>query len=120
MGKIITVDLSSGTVRDEVVPESVYENNLSGLGLAAHIRYDRIPAHADPLGPENILGFVSGLLTGTGSLFSGRWMVTAKSPLTGGGVMRPTVDGTLPPAIKWKGTTGSLHPASVRTMPALM
>ena len=41
-------------------------------------------AYANPLGPENILGFLSGLLTGTGSLFTGRWMVVGKSPLTGG------------------------------------
>ena len=34
--------------------------------------------------PENILGFMSGLLTGSGSLFTGRWMVVGKSPLTGG------------------------------------
>ncbi len=105
MGKILTVDLSSGTVRDEVVPESVYENYLSGLGLAAHILYDRIPAHADPLGPENILGFVSGLLTGTGSLFSGRWMVTAKSPLTGGWG-DANCGGTFAPAIKRNGYDG--------------
>jgi aldehyde:ferredoxin oxidoreductase len=43
-----------------------------------------MPVNADPLGPENILGFLSGLLTGTGSLFTGRWMVVGKSPLTGG------------------------------------
>jgi NAD-dependent dihydropyrimidine dehydrogenase PreA subunit len=85
MGKILKVDLSTRLIREEIMPDHVYEKYLSGMGLAACILYDRIPAGADPLGPENIIGFVSGLLTGTGSLFAGRWMVVGKSPLTGGG-----------------------------------
>lgn len=82
MGKVLWVDLSSYTFTQEQIPESVYQEYLSGIGLAAYLLYDRIPAGADPLGPENILGFVSGLLTGTPSLFSGRWMAVGKSPLT--------------------------------------
>ena len=84
MGKTMWVDLGRGTIRIESVPDRIYEKVLSGVGLAAHFLYDRIPPGADPLGSANILGFVSGLLTGTGSLFTGRWMVTGKSPLTGG------------------------------------
>jgi len=38
----------------------------------------------DPLGPENILGFTAGTLTGTKTPASGRYMVVCKSPLTGG------------------------------------
>lgn len=83
MGKILMVDLSTRECREEIIPDDVYEHYLSGMGLAAYILYNRIPAGADPLGPDNILGFVSGLLTGTGSLFTGRWMVVGKSPLTG-------------------------------------
>jgi aldehyde:ferredoxin oxidoreductase len=82
-GKILWVDLSRGECRDEIIPDQIYKDYLSGLGLAAAILYPRIPADADPLGPENILGFVSGLLTGSGSLFTGRWMAVGKSPLTG-------------------------------------
>jgi aldehyde:ferredoxin oxidoreductase len=64
-----------------------------------------IPAGADPLGPDNVLGFVSGMLTGTGSLFTGRWMAVAKSPLTGtwGDA---NCGGTLAPAIKQCGYDG--------------
>jgi len=83
MGKVLWVDLSTQTFTEEHIPDSVYREYLSGIGLAAHLLYERIPAGADPLGPENILGFVSGLLTGTPSLFSGRWMAVGKSPLTG-------------------------------------
>jgi aldehyde:ferredoxin oxidoreductase len=84
MGKVLHVDLSSGAIEPEELPESMYEQYLGGYGLGARILFDRIPAGADPLGPDNILGFVPGLLTGTGALFGGRWMAVGKSPLTGG------------------------------------
>jgi aldehyde:ferredoxin oxidoreductase len=83
MEKVLWVDLSRKEMHEEIIPESTYRTYLSGIGLAACLLYDRIPAMADPLGPDNVLGFLSGLLTGTGSLFAGRWMVVGKSPLTG-------------------------------------
>lgn len=82
MGKVLWVDLGSGTFTEQEIEDEVYQRYLSGVGLAAYLLYDRIPAGADPLGPENVLGFVSGLLTGTPSLFTGRWMAVGKSPLT--------------------------------------
>ncbi len=98
MGKILMVDLSSGTLTEEEIPDRVYEQYLSGMGLGAYILYNRMPAGADPLGPDNILGFCSGFLTGTGSLFSGRWTLVGKSPLTGcwgdancGGTFSPAI-----------------------------
>ncbi len=84
MGKVLFVDLTKGDFKEEIIPDKVYEHYLSGQGLGAYILYNRIKTGADPLGPDNILGFMSGLLTGTGSLFSGRWTVVGKSPLTGG------------------------------------
>lgn len=104
-GRILWVDLTTGTCTDEDVPESVYRAYLGGLGLAATILYDHIPAGADPLGPDNILAFVPGLLAGSGSLFTGRWMAAAKSPLTGtwGDA---NCGGTLSPAIKQCGYDG--------------
>jgi len=105
MGKILNVDLSSGAIQDEAIPDALYRTYLSGTGLAARILYDRIPAGADPLGPDNILGFVAGLLTGTPSYFTGRWSVVAKSPLTGtwGDA---NCGGSLAPAIKRNGFDG--------------
>lgn len=105
MGAILRVDLSHGTISEELIPDSVYQNYLSGLGLAAFILFKEMPAGADPLGPDNILGFVSGLLTGTGSLFAGRWMVTGKSPLTGGWG-DANCGGNFAPAIKRCGYDG--------------
>ncbi len=102
MGKVLRVDLTEGTMREERIPEAVYEQLIGGVGLGAYYLYQHIPADADPLGPENILGFVSGLLTGTGSVMTGRWMAVCKSPLTGGWG-DANCGGNLAPAIKQSG-----------------
>ena len=105
MGKILSVDLSSREIAEERVADDVYERVLSGAGLAAKILFERIPKGADPLGPDNVLGFVSGLLTGTGSFLTGRWMVAGKSPLTMG-YGESNCGGTFSPAIKRCGYDG--------------
>jgi len=104
-GKILWVDLTQGTCAAETVPEAVYENFLSGIGLAAYYLYQRIPPGADALGPENILALGSGMLTDTGALMTGRWLAAAKSPLPGtwGDA---NCGGTLAPAIKQCGYDG--------------
>ncbi len=98
-GKVLFVNLTTGDIHAETIPDEVYENYLSGVGLGAYILYQRIPAGADPLGPDNMLGFVSGLLTGTPSLVTGRWMAVFKSPITGGWG-DANCGGTFSPAIK--------------------
>ncbi|HEY3369009.1 MAG TPA: aldehyde ferredoxin oxidoreductase family protein [Symbiobacteriaceae bacterium] len=84
MGKILWADLTSRTVREEALDEPVYRQFLGGYGLGVKVLYDRMAPGVDPLSPENILGFVPGILTGTGTPFSGRFSVVCKSPLTGG------------------------------------
>ncbi len=83
LGKILRVDLSTHQCFEESIDDEVYARYLSGVGLAAFWLYTHIPASTDPLGPDNVLGFVSGMLTGTPSSYTGRWLVAAKSPLTG-------------------------------------
>jgi len=67
----------------EQPPEEIYRRYLGGYGLGVHYLNELIPSQADPLGPENLLAFLPGLLTGSGAPFSGRFMVAARSPLTG-------------------------------------
>ena len=105
MGKILMVNLTDGTIEEQKIPDAVYEKYLSGSGLGGFFLYNHVPAYADPLGPDNILGFVSGLLTGTGSLFTGRWMAVGKSPLTGG-YGEANCGGNFSPAIKSCGYDG--------------
>lgn len=102
MGQVLWVDLSTGTFSTETIGEDIYEKYLSGVGLGVRLLYDRIPAGADPLGPDNVLGLTSGFLCGTGALFMGRWMVMGKSPLTGGWG-DSNCGGTFAPAIKRTG-----------------
>ena len=83
-GEICTVDLSSRTIEREQLEENFYEKYLSGLGLGAKILWDRMKPGADPLGPDNMLGFTTGILTDTGAVFSGRFTVVGKSPASKG------------------------------------
>jgi len=83
-GKALFVNLSTGSIEIEALPDEIYRLYLGGYGLGVRVLYEHIPAGADPLGPDNVLGFLPGLLTGTRAPFSGRFMVAAKSPLTGG------------------------------------
>ena len=82
-GKILNVNLTTGEIEAEEIPEEMYRKYLGGYGLGARLLFDRIPADADPMGPDNILGFFPGLLTGT-PLFGQRFQVVCKSPKTGG------------------------------------
>jgi aldehyde:ferredoxin oxidoreductase len=82
-GKILFVDLTVGSIEEEVLPERIYREFLGGYGLGIRVLYERMAGGADPLGPENILGFVAGALTGTSVPGSGRYGVVTKSPLTG-------------------------------------
>ena len=102
MGKVLHVNLSTGEITEEKIPDEVYENFMTGVGIGAYILYRDIPAGADPLGPDNVLGFTSGLLTGTASFMTGRWMVHAKSPLTGG-IGDANAGGQFAPEIKKAG-----------------
>jgi len=105
MGKILFIDLTHRKIWSEKVSEDIYDKYLSGIGIGAYIIYNRIPKKADPLGPENILGFVSGVLTGTGTFFTGQWTVVSKSPLTGG-FGAATGGGNFSNAIKRSGYDG--------------
>ena len=104
-GKVLFVDLTLRSWHTETIPDEIYEGYLSGVGLGAHILFQRIPRGADPLGPHNMIGFISGLLTGTSALFAGRWMVVGKSPLTGGWG-DANCGGNFGPAIKQCGYDG--------------
>ena len=84
VGKLLFVDLTRGTVEEKVLSEELAKDFIGGYGIGARILYDMMKPGAHPLGPDNVLGFTSGLLNGTGALFGGRYMVVCKSPVTGG------------------------------------
>ena len=63
--------------------ENLAYNFLGGRNINSKILFDEVPAGIDPLSPENKLIIGTGPLTGTLGPGSGRFTVTAKSPLTG-------------------------------------
>ena len=94
MGKVLRVDLTAKTLKEESIPEGVARKYLGGKGYAVYMLYQYLkeyeaegvsPADIDPLGPENVLIFATGPGTGVaGFPSSGRYHVMAlKSPLTG-------------------------------------
>ena len=83
-GKVLFVDLSTGRINEETPDLNTCRDFIGGYGLAARIMYSRQKAGADPLGPDNTLGLVSGPLTGTPVPTAARYTVVGKSPLTGG------------------------------------
>ncbi len=84
MGRIGFVDLSTGEVKEEGLDYKMARDFIGGHGLGARILFEHQKPGIDPLGPENILGFTTGPLTGTSTPTGGRYMAVCKSPLTGG------------------------------------
>ncbi len=83
-GKLLSVDLKSQSCKVEGLPEKLYRHYLGGYGLGVALLLERMDPACDPLGPENILGFAAGYLTGTGAYIASRFMAFGKSPSTGG------------------------------------
>ena len=83
-GKIGFVNLSSGEIREQALDEKLARDFIGGHGLGARILFENQKGRVDALGPENVLGFVTGPLTGTPVPTGSRYMVVCKSPLTGG------------------------------------
>jgi len=83
-GRLLDVDLTRGKLAEQPLPEAWARAHLGGRGLAARILWERIGSRdPDPLGPENVLVFAPGPLTGIALPGSGRHCVAARSPLSG-------------------------------------
>ena len=84
MGKLLFVNLSTGEINEEAPDESLYRDFIGGYGIGARILYSRQKGGVDPLGPDNMLGLITGPLTGSPAIGGSRYQAVAKSPLTGG------------------------------------
>jgi aldehyde:ferredoxin oxidoreductase len=82
-GKILHVELTSGTVEIEEPEEAFYRKYVGGSAMGAYYLLKNTPAGADPLGPENTLCLMIGPVTGAPVSGQSRLAVTAKSPETG-------------------------------------
>ncbi len=105
-GKLVEIDLSTEDVKETRFEDEVLRNYVGGRGLATRILWDRLGARwekVDPLGPENMLLFLTGPLTGY--FPGGRICVSGKSPQSNG-VVGSTVGGEFGIELKCAGYDG--------------
>jgi aldehyde:ferredoxin oxidoreductase len=81
--RILEIDLKSEQVKELQVPDNDRRLYLGGKGLGLKLLFERLPPGIDPLGEDNYLAFMMGVLMGTGAPCSGRFAALTKSPLTG-------------------------------------
>lgn len=82
-GKLLHVDLTTRETRTETLRETTMRTYLGGGALAAHILLRDMPAGVDPLGPDNVLVFMTSVVNGLSLSGTNRYTAAAKSPLTG-------------------------------------
>ncbi|WP_226008116.1 aldehyde ferredoxin oxidoreductase family protein [Natrinema salinisoli] len=80
--RIARIDLSDGGVTYESIDDEDAKKYIGARGLGVKYIFDQGP-EVDPLGPDNLLAFMNGPLSGTQVTMSGRIAVCTKSPLTG-------------------------------------
>jgi aldehyde:ferredoxin oxidoreductase len=82
-GKLLNINLTSGSVSWQTVPDTVTRTVLGGRGLIAWYLVKNSHPDIDPLSPDNPLLLSCGLLTGSEAPTSSRLHLGARSPLTG-------------------------------------
>ncbi len=81
--KLLRVNLTAGTIEVAELSEDLARGYIGGSGLGAALLFAESKADTPPLSPDNPLLFLTGPLTGTRVLASGRYAVVTRSPLTG-------------------------------------
>lgn len=82
-GKILRVNLTERTWKEEIFNEDFAMKWVGGRGFAAKILFDELKPGIDPLGPENKLIVAVGPIAGIPAPNTGKTVVAAKSPITG-------------------------------------
>ncbi len=83
-GRILHIDLTSGSLKVETPPESFYRMYMGGSAMGLYYVLKHTPPKADPLGPENVLTLFTGVTTGAAISGQSRINANAKSPMSGG------------------------------------
>ena len=73
------VDLSRGTVEVTTLPEDVYRKYPGGSALAAYLVARTMKPGADPLGPDNVLVFMTSVINGLSLSGTNRYTAAAGS-----------------------------------------
>jgi len=83
-GHLLRINLSTGSVKKESFSEEFARTWIGGRGFALKILWDELKPGIDALGPENKLVVALGPIAGIPAPNTGKTVVAAKSPLTGG------------------------------------
>ena len=83
MGTILDVNLTTKEIKKIPLDENLAVKFLGGAGYATATLLPLLNKDTDPLGPENIMFFMTGPLCGTMGTCTGRFVVYTKSPATG-------------------------------------
>jgi aldehyde:ferredoxin oxidoreductase len=81
--KILRVDLSQKKISKETLDEKWTKDFLGARGINSRLLFKEVSPTIEPFSPENRLIFGIGPLCGTLAPTTGRFTVTARSPLTG-------------------------------------
>jgi len=82
-GKILKVNLTTGTHSVDQHDDAWYRKYMGGRALIAYYLLKETKRGTDPLGPDNLAIFAPGVVTGTNVSGNGRNGVGGLSPLTG-------------------------------------
>jgi aldehyde:ferredoxin oxidoreductase len=82
-GKILHVDLTAEKIEVEEPGETFYRKYMGGSAMGAYYLLKHTRPGADPLGPENTLSLMTGVVTGAPFSGQSRVSATARSPVTG-------------------------------------
>ena len=81
--QLLRINLSHGTIKVESIPEQTTRDFIGGRGLGINYLYHELAPGVDPLGVENKLLLLTGVLGGTSGQGFSKWVAMTKSPLTG-------------------------------------
>jgi aldehyde:ferredoxin oxidoreductase len=116
MGRILRVDLTTGSMKDENLPEEpMLRKLIGGQALATYILLNELPLDAKPFGPESKLVMMTGPITGNG-FTPGGTKVTAVflSPLTKYTLGRGAASGFWAASLKAAGYDGLIIEGAAR------
>jgi aldehyde:ferredoxin oxidoreductase len=68
-GKMLFIDLTTGEIEEKETPKELAEDFIGGYGFGAKILYDMMKPGTDPLGPDSVLGFITGPTSATKAWF---------------------------------------------------
>ena len=83
-GRLLRVNLTNERIVAERLPEDTIRKFVGGKSRGAKILYEELEPDIEPLGPANKLVFAVGPMTGAPFPGNSRYVVMAKSPVTGG------------------------------------